>query len=796
MATTEQTPPVIGQPLVRKEDPELITGGSRYVDDITVPGMLWVHVVRSPFAHAKINSVDVSKALAMEGCVAAFSGADLAEEWAAPLVCAWPVTDDIKMSEHWPLTKDKARYAGDGVAVVVAESRALAKDAAELVEVDYEPLPAVTDPVAAMADGAPLVHDDFGTNVSSVWGFEKGDSPAPYQPAAPFFDDPDLVKIKERYRLHRLIPNAMEPRGVIVEPNTSMGEFTMWTASQIPHVVRTAQAITCGIPEAKLRVVAPDVGGGFGSKLDTYAEESICLVLARRLSRPMKWVEERSEGYLATIHGRDIYTDIEMAATRDGVLKAVRVKVVAAMGAYYQIVSPGIQMLSAWLYGGLYDIEGYEFEYTNVFTHNTPTDAYRGAGRPEATYAVERTMDALARTLDMDPAELRRKNYIPLEKFPNFTIASGLTVDSGDYVLTHDAMIDAVGYAAFRSEQQQRRQSRDRKQIGIGLSTWTEMCGLAPSRVLHALKYIAGGWDAATIEMLPTGTVRCLIGVTPHGQGHVTTFSQIVAEQLGVDFEDVEVLHGDTQVVPLGMDTYGSRSLSVGGVAVHFAGEKIIAKARTLAAHQLECAEDDLEFAGGNFTVKGTDRSANIKALAFAAWTAHDLPDGMEPGLTATHLYDPPNFSWPNGAHACVVEVDTETGSVDILRYVAVDDCGVVINPLVVEGQVHGGVAQGIAEALFEEAAYDEEGNLLHGTMTTYMVPGAPELPNLEHHHTCTPSPTNPLGVKGIGEAGTIASPPAVINAVVDALSHLGVRDVERPATPERVWKAIQEASR
>jgi carbon-monoxide dehydrogenase large subunit len=404
-------------------------------------------------------------------------------------------------------------------------------------------------------------------------------------------------------------------------------------------------------------------------------------------------------------------------------------------------------------------------------------------------------MDLLARELDMDPAELRRKNYIPTANFPNFTIASGLTVDSGDYPLTHDAMIAAVGYDEFRREQAQRRSSGDTKQIGIGLSCWTEMCGLAPSRVLHALKYVAGGWDAATIEMLPTGTVRVLIGVTPHGQGHVTTFSQIVADQLGVGVEDIEVLHGDTQVVPLGMDTYGSRSLAVGGVAMHYAGEKVLAKARTLAAHQLECSEDDLEFSGGDFTVKGTDKSVNIKALAFAAWTAHDLPDGMEPGLTATHLYDPPNFSWPNGAHACVVQVDTETGSVDILKYIAVDDCGVVINPLVVEGQVHGGVAQGIAEALFEEAGYDEEGNLLHGTMTTYMVPGPPEIPNMELSRTCTPSPTNPLGVKGIGVAGTIASPPAVINAVVDALSHLGVTDVGRPATPERVWRAIQEAT-
>ena len=559
MATTENPTAFIGQPLRRKEDPELITGRSRYTDDIAIPGMLWAYVVRSPFAHAKINGVDVSKAVAMEGCVAAFSGADLAEEWPAPLVCAWPVTDDIKMSEHWPLAKDKARHAGDGVAVVVAESRVLAKDAAELVEVDWEPLPAVTDPLAAMEDGAPLVHDDFGTNVSSVWGFEKGDSPAPHKTSKPFFDDPDLVKVKHRFRLRRLIPNAIEPRSVLVEPNLPMGEFTMYTASQIPHIVRTAQAITCGIPEAKLRVVAPDVGGGFGSKLDTYAEESICLALARRLGRPIKWTEERSEGYLATIHGRDLYTDMEMAATRDGDLKAVRVNVHCAVGAYHQIVTPGIQMLSAWLYGGLYDIEGYDFEYTNIYTHTTPTDAYRGAGRPEATYAVERTMDLLARELDIDPAELRRKNYIPPERFPNFTIAAGLTVDSGDYPLTHDAMIQALGYDDVRRQQAERRQSGSTKQIGLGLSCYTEMCGLAPSRVLHALKYIAGGWDAATIEMLPTGSVRVLIGVTPHGQGHVTTFSQIVADQLGVDVEDIEVLHGDTQEVTLCIDNYGRR---------------------------------------------------------------------------------------------------------------------------------------------------------------------------------------------------------------------------------------------
>lgn len=794
MATTEQR--FIGKPIARKEDPELVTGRGTFVDNITVPGMLWAHIVRSPFAHATITGVDVSKALAMPGCVAAYSGTDLGAEFGAPLVCAWPVVDDIKMSEHWPLAKDKARHVGDGVAVVVAESRALAKDAAELVEVQYEPLAAVTDVEEALAPTATAVHDAFGTNASATWVFEK-DSPVPRRaPSAAFFEDPDLVTVKERYKIRRLIPNAMEPRGVLAVPNTAMGEYTLYTASQIPHIARTAHAITCGIPEAKLRVVAPDVGGGFGSKLNQYAEEAVSLALARRLNRPVKIINERSDDYVSTIQGRDIVTEMELAATKDGMLKAVRAKVNAAMGAYYQIVSPGIQMLGAWLYAGLYDPEGYDYEYTNVFTNNTPTDAYRGAGRPEATYAIERAMDSLARKLGMDPVELRRKNFITADKFPNYTIVSGLTVDSGNYEPMLDKCLELVDYAGVRAEQAARNASGDTKRIGIGLSTYIEMCGLAPSRVLNALKYIAGGWDAATIEFMPTGTVRLLIGVTPHGQGHVTTFSQIVAEQLGVEVEDVEVLHGDTQIVPLGMDTYGSRSLAVGGVAVHRAGEKIIAKARKLAAHQLECAEEDLEWTAGTFTVSGTDKSIDIKSLAFGAWTAHNLPDGMEPGLTANDLYDPPNFSWPAGAHACVVEVDTETGVVEIVKYVAVDDVGTVINPTVVEGQIRGGIAQGIAEALYEEAIYDEEGNLLTGNMASYLIPGPTEIPNMTLDRTCTPSPTNPLGVKGCGEAGTIASPPAVINAVVDALVPLGVTDVERPATPERVWRAIQEATR
>ena len=791
MATTEPKPD-IGQRRLRKEDPELITGQGRFVDNISVPGMLWVHVVRSPFAHATIKGIDTSKAAQAEGVVAVYTGETL--EFAGPLVMAWPINDQVKNPAHHPLCKDKARYVGDPVAVVVADSRASAKDAAELVEVDWEPHPAVTNIKDALADGAPIIHEEFGTNNAGDWIFERDSPVPPRNPAGPYFEDPDLVTIKEDYYLARLIPNAIEPRGVVVDLTASMGEYAVYTSTQIPHILRTTLTITCGIPEAKLRVVAGDVGGGFGSKLEAYPEDAICLAIAKTLGRPVKWIEERTEGYLATLHGREMYQTIELAATKDGVLKAVRVNLTVSMGAYLRIITPGIPMLGAWLYAGPYDCEGYDFQYTNVFTNNTFTDAYRGAGRPEATYAIERAMDALARKLDMDPIELRQRNFITNDKFPNYTMVSGLTIDSGNYSGTTDKMLDLLDYDVIRRQQAESRANGGTKVIGVGFSTYVEMCGLAPSRVLAALKYIAGGWDAATVEFMPTGTVRVLTGVSPHGQGNVTSMAQIVADQLGVDFEDVEVLHSDTQVVPLGMDTYGSRGLSVGGVALYKAGEKILAKARTIAAHQLECSEEDLEFAGGDFTVRGTDKSANIKGIGFAAWSAHDIPDGMEPGLTATHLYDPPNFSWPNGSHACVVEVDTETGAVEIIRYVAVDDCGVQINPNIVEGQLHGGITQGIAEALFEEALYDAEGNLLTGNMTSYMVPGPPEVPSFELDHTVTPSPTNPLGVKGIGEAGTIAAPPAVINAVVDALSHLGVTNVERPATPERVWRAIQEA--
>ncbi|HSE80481.1 MAG TPA: molybdopterin cofactor-binding domain-containing protein [Gaiellaceae bacterium] len=782
MATTEEKTTYIGASVERKEDARLLRGETRWVDNMTLPGMLWMAVVRSPFAHAKIGKVDLSKALAADGVVAAFSGADLAEEWSGSLPCAWPVTGDCHIPQHHPLTADKARYAGDGVAVVVAESRALAKDAAELVEVDYEPLPAVTDVAEAVKDSAPLVHDEYEHNRAYTWPLQAGEVDRLFSEAA--------VTVKESYRQQRLIPNAIEPRSVLVQPVLATGEYTMWSATQVPHIARVTLSGTTGIPETKLRVIAPDVGGGFGSKLNVYAEEAVCLVLARRLGLPIKWTEERSENYLATIHGRDVLQEIELAASAEGKITAVRVRLTAAMGAYMQLVSPGIPLLGAWLYGGCYDVEGYDFECVGVFTNTTPTDAYRGAGRPEATYAIERAVDTLAKRLDMDPVELRRKNFIT--EFPA-GIASGLEIDSGDFHASLDKALELVDYDGFRRDQAERRGRSDPKQIGIGFSTYVEMCGLAPSRILGAIRYGAGGWDAATVRCLPTGTVQVLIGTSPHGQGHVTTFSQIVADRLGVPIENVEVLHGDTTVIPLGMDTYGSRSLAVGGVALYHATEKVIAKAKKIVGHQLEVAEEDLEYEGGRFTVKGTDKSMTVTDAALSAWTAHNLPDGLEPGLEDTAVYDPPNFSWPAGCHIAVVEIDTETGDVGLVRYLAVDDVGTVINPMIVDGQVHGGIAQGVAQALYEEAIYDDEGNLSTGSMLSYLVPSAAELPNFEVERTECPSPTNPMGVKGVGETGTIASTAAVMNAVVDALSPYGVTDVAMPAKPETVWRAIQE---
>ena len=777
----------VGTARLRKEDARLLTGQTRWTDNIDATGMLHLAVLRSPMAHARIDRVDVSPALERPGVVAAFSGADLAEGMGS-LPCAWPVTEDIVLPDHPPIATAEVRYAGDPVAVVVARDRYAAADALEAIEVDYAPLPPVLDLEAALEPKAPLVHSDKGTNRCYDWPLRTGEDFAAVRQRAE-------VTLKRRYHQQRLIPNAMEPRAVVVTPIASSDEYTVYSSTQIPHILRVMLAVVTGVPEHKLRVVAPDVGGGFGSKLQVYGEEALTLAVARRLGRPVKWTESRSEGYLATHHGRGMIQDVEIAANRDGTLLGLKADLLVDMGAYLMLVTPGIPILGAFMYPGIYKMGSYELNVTGVFTTRTPTDAYRGVGRPEATYAIERIMDELADELGLDPVELRRRNWIRHEEFPYTTIA-GLTYDSGNYEAATDKALALFDYDKLRAEQADRNQRGDTVRLGIGVSTYTEMCGLAPSRVLRDLRYAAGGWEAASVRMLPTGKVEVVTGTSPHGQGHVTSWSQIAADVLGVPFDDVQVVHGDTKAAPQGMDTYGSRSLVVGGTAVHHAATKVVDKARKVAAHLLEASEQDLEFTDGVFSVKGSpDARRTIQEIAFETFTSHDLPDGLEPTINAGHLTDPDNFSFPHGTHLCAVEVDTETGQTRIRSYVAVDDVGRVINPMIVEGQVHGGLAQGIAQALYEEAVYDDEGNLVSGTMADYLVPSAPDLPEFVTDRTETPATTNPMGVKGVGEAGTIASTPAVVGAIVDALRPLGVRDVRMPCTPERVWQALKEAS-
>ena len=785
------TPGTIGDRLLRKEDARLVTGEARYIDDLQVPGALWMGFVRSPFAHARIGTIDASEALALPGIHRVYTGADLRDAWANPMPCAWPVTDDMKAPEHWPLAVDKACFAGDAVAVVLGDSRYGVADAVDAVVVDYEPLDPVMDLEAAVAgNGDGVIHTELGTNSSYTWTL----SPDPEAVDAAF--GAAAHTISRRYLQQRLIPAAMEPRGVVVVPAAFGGDLTIYSATQIPHILKVMIAVTCGLPEQKLRVVAPAVGGGFGSKLNVYAEELVAATLAQQLGVPVRWTESRSEAGVATIHGRGLIQDIDLAADADGKITAVKVKLLADMGAYLQLVTPGIPLLGAFLYHGVYDVPSYHFECTGVFTNRTPTDAYRGAGRPEATYAIERTIDALALEVGVDAAEIRRRNYIPADAFPYDSIA-GLTYDSGNYEPTLDRALELIGYEQLRAEQQRRRDAGEKRHLGIGISTYVEMCGLAPSRVLASLNYSAGGWEAATVRVLPTGAVQVVSGATPHGQGHETTWSQIVSDKLGVDPEQVEVLHSDTAISPLGMDTYGSRSLPVGGVAIAMAADQVLTKARTIASHQLECAEDDLELVDGELRVRGTPTKAmTLQAVAFAAFTAHDLPDGMEPNLVGQVTYDPPNFTFPFGTHIAVVDIDEETGHVELVDYAAVDDCGNQVNPMIVEGQIHGGIVQGAAQALWEEAVYDESGTLRNPTLLDYCVPSAAEVPPFRLASTVTPSPTNPLGVKGIGEAGTIAATPTVVNAIVDALGHLGVTDITMPATPERVWQAIEEAGR
>jgi len=770
----------IGRARLRKEDARLITGQTNWTDNMRLPGMLHLAFLRSPFAHAKITRVDVSAALEQPGVIAAFSGADFAAEQGS-LPCAWPVTEDIQIPAHPPMAVDEVRYVGEAVAVVVARDRYTAADALNAIDVDYDPLPPVLDIRTALDAASPKVHE--AGNKSYEWVFANGDVDGAFSDAP--------VVVERTFRQQRLIPCAMEPRAVVAQWNGDA--VTLWSATQIPHILRFALSAFFGIPEQDVRVIAPDVGGGFGSKLQVTAEEVLAVLISRRVGKPVKWNESRSEGNLTVHHGRDQWQRIRVAADRDGRIRGLDVDLLADMGAYLMLVTPGVPLLGAFMYPAIYKMDAYSFKCTGVFTTKMPTDAYRGAGRPEATFAIERIIDELAAELGIEPLELRERNWIRHEEFP-FTTICGLTYDSGNYEAATSKARELFGYDALRREQQERIERGDKVRLGIGISTFTEMCGLAPSRVLGSLSYGAGGWESASIRMLPTGKVEVVTGSSAHGQGHETAWSQLVADQLGVPFEDIRVLHGDTQVSPKGMDTYGSRSLAVGGLAVVQACDKVIGKAKIIAAAMLEASADDLEFSAGRFAVRGDpDASTSIQEVALATFAAHALPEGVEPSLDSDATYDPDNFSFPHGTHLCATEVDTETGFVKIRSYVAVDDIGVVVNPLIVEGQVHGGLAQGIAQALYEEAVYDDDGNLVTSTLADYLVPSAADLPSYVTGRTESRA-ANRLGVKGVGEAGTIASTPAVVNAIVDALRPFGINDVVMPCTPERVWRAIQDA--
>lgn len=777
---------VLGASIKRREDPRFITGKGNYTDDLKLPGLTHAVFVRSPHANAKIRRIDTSKAAKSPGVVAIFTGKDMTGVNSLP--CGW-LLPELKIPPHMPLATDAAHYVGDPVAIVIAESQSAASDAAELVAVDWDVQPSVTSTERAAAKGSVQIHEVAPDNVAFRWQIGDGAATdAAFKSAA--------VTVKKRIVNQRLVANPMEPRACVARYDDSTGEWTLWVTSQNPHVHRLLMtAFVLGIPEHKVRVIAPDVGGGFGSKIFLYNEETVCTWATKQIKRPIRWTSSRSEAFQTDAHGRDHVTDAEVALSKDGKFLGLRVKTTANLGAYLSTFAPAVPTyLYATLLNGVYEWPAIHAEVTGVFTNTTPVDAYRGAGRPEACYLLERMVDAAAAALKMDPADIRKKNFIP--KFDNgYQTKVALQYDSGNYGAAFDKLLGMLDYKKFRTDQAAARAKG--RLMGIGFSTYIEACSIAPSKVVGSLGAQAGLWESGKVQVHPTGKVSVFTGSHSHGQGHETTMAQIVADSLGIPMDDIEIVHGDTGRVPFGMGTYGSRSASVGGTAIVMSLDKIKEKGKKIAAHLLEANPKDMEYVGGNFVVKGSPQKAiPFGQVALTAYVPHNYPEGLEPGLEETSFYDPANFCFPFGAHACVVEVDPDTGHVKILRYLAVDDVGNVINPMIVDGMVHGGIAQGVAQALWEEAVYDRDsGQLVSGSMMDYTLPKADMLPFYETDRTETPTPVNPLGVKGAGETGTIASTPAVVNAVVDALSGLGVDHFDAmPLTPERVWKTAQAA--
>ena len=781
---------VFGSSIKRREDPSLITGKGKFTDDLTLPNTAYSAMVRSPHAHARIGNIDTSKAKALDGVIAVFTGEDIKASGIPGVVPVGWLLPDLKTPSHPILATETVRYVGDAVAVVVAEDRYTARDAVDLVEVDFEPLPAVTDVFETTQEGKPQIHPEAPRNIAFDWelGEKAGTDEA--------FSKADRT-VEVTLRNQRLIPHAIEPRATLADYDSSKEQLTIRMTSQNPHIHRLLMSLaSLGLPEHKIHIIAPEVGGAFGSKIHHYPDEVITSWCSMQIDRPVKWTATRSEANLTDAHGRDHATRAQMALDNDGRILGLRVETHASMGAYLSTFSPAVP---TYLYGtllsGEYDIPAIHCHVIGTFTNTTPVDAYRGAGRPEATLVIERLIHLAAEEVGLDAAEIRRRNFISPDAFPYQTQVA-LQYDSGNYEPALNRALEMAGYEDLRSEQQQRRSAAG-KQLGIGLSTYIEACGLAPSAVVGSLGAQAGQWESGEVRVHPTGTVTVYSGSSAHGQGHETTFTQIVADRLGVDVESVEVIHGDTDEVPFGWGTYGSRSAAVGGSAIAKSVDKVIEKGRRLAAHLLEASPEDVVFEDGKFFVKGApDKSQTLSDISLQAHLAHNIPDDFEPGLRATSFYDPANFTFPFGTHVAVVEVDPDTGEVKLIKYIAVDDVGNVINPMIVDGQLHGGIAQGIGQALWEAAIYDDNGQLLTGELLDYAVPKAHMLISYDLDRTTTPCPHNPLGVKGVGEAGTIASSAAIVNAVMDALKPYGVKHLDMPLTPEKIWQAIHENGR
>jgi carbon-monoxide dehydrogenase large subunit len=777
---------LFGKSIKRREDPRFITGRGHYTDDLKLEGLTYAAFVRSPHAHARVRGIDTTAAKSHPGVVAIFTGKDMTGVNSLP--CGW-LLPELKVPPHPPLVTDVAQYVGDPVAVVIATAQEAALDAAEKVRVDWEVLPSVTSTEKAGQPGAARLHDVAPNNVAFRWQIgDAAATEAAFKTAA--------TVVKKRIVNQRLVANAMEPRACVARYDGSTDELTLWVTSQNPHVHRLLMAaFVLGIDEHKVRVIAPDVGGGFGSKIFLYNEETVCSWASRKIQRPIRWTATRREAFQTDAHGRDHITEAELALSKDGKILALRVKTIANLGAYLSTFAPAVP---TYLYGtllnGVYEMGAIHADVTGVFTNTTPVDAYRGAGRPEAAYLVERMIDAGAAALKMDTAEIRKRNFIP--KFADgYQTKVALLYDSGDYAAAFDKLLGMLDLKKFRAQQEATR--KQGRLLGLGFSTYIEACSIAPSKVVGSLGAQAGLYESGAVRVHPTGKVTVFTGSHSHGQGHETTFSQLVADQLGIPIEHVDIVHGDTGKVAFGMGTYGSRSASVGGTAILMSLNKIKEKGKKIAAHLMEASAKDVEYVNGQFQVKGApDKAVPFGQVALTAYVPHNYPDGLEPGLDETSFYDPSNFCFPFGAHACVVEIDRETGHVKLLRYIAVDDVGNVINPMIVDGMVHGGVAQGVGQAMWEGAVYDDtSGQLVTGTMMDYAVPRADMLPLYETDRTVTPTPVNPLGIKGAGETGTIAATPAVVNAVVDALAPLGIDHIEvMPLTAQRVWQLIQGA--